>query len=109
MEVRCKNPIFTNFALSRSKISEILLLLDITKTRGTDCLAPIFFKQTADQMNEILQKNFKNIKRLRKIPNQEKVASVSPTFKKGLKNQVSNYRPVSLLNKASKVFEKSFV
>ena len=49
---------------------------------------------------------FKQIKRLRKIPNSWKIAAVTPIYKKDDRRKVENYRPVSLLDIDSKVFEQ---
>ena len=57
-------------------------------------------------MADVLFLVFRNIKRLRKIPDQRKIESVTPIYKKGDRRLVANYRPVSLLNIDSKVFEK---
>ena len=57
-------------------------------------------------MIDVLYLVFKNIKRLRKIPDQWKIASVTPIYKKGDRRLVTNHRPVSLLNIDSKIFEK---
>jgi hypothetical protein len=40
------------------------------------------------------------------VPNQLKIAKVIPVFKSGDKRLIENYRPISLLNVFSKVFEK---
>ena len=57
-------------------------------------------------MIDVLYLVFKNIKRLRKIPDQWKIASVTPIYKRGDRRLVTDYRPVSLLNVDSKNFEK---
>ena len=57
-------------------------------------------------MTDVLYLVFKNIKRLRKLPDHWKIASVTPIYKKGEKRLVTKYRPVSLLNVDSKNFEK---
>ena len=41
-----------------------------------------------------------------KLPQQWLVAKVNPIFKKGNKNNIENYRPISNLCSTSKVFEK---
>jgi hypothetical protein len=40
------------------------------------------------------------------VPEQWKIAKVTPIFKKGSKNKIENYRPISNLCSTSKVFEK---
>ena len=40
------------------------------------------------------------------VPDQWKVAKIIPTFKKGNKSQIENYRPIANLCSASKIFEK---
>ena len=57
-------------------------------------------------MTDVLYLVFKNIKRLRKIPDQWRIGSVTPIYKKGDRRLVTNYRSVSLLNIDSKIFEK---
>jgi hypothetical protein len=40
------------------------------------------------------------------FPDRLKYAIVKPIFKKGSKQDISNYRPIPLLNSFSKIFEK---
>ena len=78
----------------------------MTKTRGLDGLPPLF-RTTATEMCKTLNTMFKAVKRNRKLPKAWKIAAVSPIHKKGQRKLVENYRPVSLLNIESKIFEKS--
>ena len=41
------------------------------------------------------------------FPNKLKLAKITPIFKKGSADEVSNYRPISVLTSISKVFEKA--
>jgi len=43
---------------------------------------------------------------MRVFPYRLKYAIIRPLFKKGNTNYVSNYRPISILNSFSKIFEK---
>ena len=76
------------------------------KSRGRNGLHPAFFQKTSREISKILNKLFKNIKRLRKIPDGWKTAAATPIHKKGDRCNVGNYRSVSLLDIESKIFEK---
>ena len=80
--------------------------LDISKSRGHDSIPPILFKKRGGSIATSLRNLFSNIKRLRKFPSAWKTGIVSPIYKDGYKREVSNYRPVTLLNIISKSFEK---
>ena len=49
---------------------------------------------------------FKNTLLTSTYPDQWKLANVTPIFKKGDKQLIKNYRPISLLPVCSKIFEK---
>ena len=104
-DINSMNPTLTNFCISKQKINQIQSVLDITKTRGPNVFPPIFYQKTAKPMTDVLYLVCKNIERLRKIPDQWKIASVTTIYKKGDRRLVTNYRPVSLLNFDSKIFE----
>ena len=57
-------------------------------------------------MCKTLNTMFKAVKRNRKLAKAWKIAADTPIHKKGEKKLVENYRPVSLLNIESKIFEK---
>ena len=105
-DMKCENTILSNFSISKTYLNQIITEHDITKSRGPDGLPPIFFQRMAREMTTILHSVFKNIKRVRKIPDKWKVAAVSPIYKKGEKRLLENYRPVSLLNIICKLLEK---
>ena len=42
------------------------------------------------------------------FPNAMKIAKVLPVHKNGAKNEINNYRPISLLSQFSNILEKSY-
>ena len=67
---------------------------------------PILLEKTAKTFSESIKNLLNNIGRLHKVPGSWKHDLVSPIFKNGIKSELKNYRPVTLLNIISKVFEK---
>ena len=96
----------TNFSVSKRLIRSILEETDETKSRGPDGIPPIFFKKLAEPMSCAFNTLFRAVKRLKAIPEDWKTGASSPIHKKGSKNAVENYRPVTLLNFASKALER---
>ena len=105
-DIRNENPVLTNFDVSKAKVRSILANLDITKSRGPNKLPPVLFRETALEISTALNKIFRNVKRLRKLPKAWKDATIVPVYKSGDKQLTKNYRPVSLLDVDSKAFEK---
>jgi hypothetical protein len=67
---------------------------------------PKFLKETAKNIAEPLTKIFQKSIETRKIPNTWKLANVTPLHNKGPKQQVTNYRPISLTSIICKSMEK---
>ena len=59
---------------------------------------PVISKFLSDMLNVCLTKGA--------YPDLLKIAEVVPLFKKGVRNKITNYRPMSLLSQFNKVFEK---
>ena len=106
LDIKCESPTLTNFSVSNKVIKNILANIDTTKTRGPNGLPPGFYQRCGKQMSNILNKLFKNIKRISKMPMSWKTAAVTPLHKKNDPKDVENYCPLSLLNIDSKIFEK---
>ena len=88
------------------KVQEHIEKLKETKSLGPDKMHPKFQKETAKNIAEPLTKIFQKSIETRKIPNTWKLANVTPLHKKGLKQQVTNYRPISLTSIICKSMEK---
>ena len=91
---------------TEKEITKELEMLVVTKSRSADGIPPILLKKTANTVSKSIKSLFKNIGRLHNVPGSWKHGLVSPAFKDGNKSEVKNYRPVTLLNIISKVFEK---
>ena len=80
--------------------------LDCSKSYGPDGISPVLIKEGGVTICSVLHKLFSLSMQLQKFPASFKKANVIPIHKKDLKNVVANYRPISLLNVNSKLFEK---
>ena len=66
----------------------------------------IIFSEAADELKAPITNLFNLCLESGKIPSDWKIALVRPLYKgKGCKQDVDNYRPISLLSPVSKVFE----
>ena len=90
---------------TEKEITKELEMLVVTKSRGADGIPPILPKKTANTVSKSIKSLFNNIGRLHNVPGSCKHGLVSPIFKVGSKSEVKNYKPVTLLNIISKVFE----
>ena len=91
--------------MSLSICDEILKItgnLKTNKSSGHDNLRPKLVKNVADYVVFPIQRLFNISFESGIVPSKLKIAKVIPIFKKGDRVQVSNYRPISLLN----VFDK---
>ena len=80
--------------------------LDLSKATGTDNIGPRLLKLSASFISEsityICNKSIQNSE----IPSKWKEGKVTPLFKNGTKEDVNNYRPISILPVLSKIIEK---
>ena len=91
---------------TEKEITKELEMLFVTESRGADGIPPILLKKTAKTVSKSIKSLFNYIGRLHSVPGSWKHGLVSTIFKDGNKSEVKNYRPVTLLNIISKVFEK---
>ena len=100
------NDLFQIPFISESFVMKELNSLDSTKSTGLDGLGPRFLKVSSNIIARPLTHIFNLGIRQTKFPNIFKVAKVTPIFKKGVKNDKNNYRPISILPVLSKVYER---
>ena len=87
-------------------IHNIIKNLDPIKAHGHDMISIRMIKLCGISICKPLEIIFENYLRSGKFPSEWKKANVVRTFKKGDKQCIKNYRPVSLLPVCGKVFER---
>lgn len=91
--------------VSKYQIKTALSNLDVKKGPGPDGIPAIFLKMCGDSLIEPLYIIFNKCLNYGIYPRKWKEAQVIPVFKSGDKENVRNYRPISLLSQFGKVFE----
>ena len=79
--------------------------LDAHKSMGPEGMHPQVLRELADVLAEPLSIILERSWRTGEVPEDWRTANVTPTFKKGKKEDLGNYRPVSLTSIPRKVME----
>ena len=99
-------PVLDSLVLCEDEVYKVLLNLDPCKAPGPDGLPTIVLKACARELTPSLCDLFNLSLAEGKLPTEWKDALVVPVHKKGKKEDVTNYRPISLLCVVSKVLER---
>ena len=91
---------------SEQDVIDQLHALDVNKSTGHDGLSPKLLKAASTAIAPSLTKLINLSLSKCKVPNIWKKANVIPIYKKGDKDIVNNYRPISILPVLSKVLER---
>jgi len=75
------------------------------KSPGADNMSPRLLKEIADEIAHPAALLFNQSLKQGCVPLDWRIANVTPIFKKGSRNDATNYRPVSLTSQLSKVLE----
>ena len=98
---------FSFKTVNESEIKDLLKNLDIKKASGIDTIPSKLVKLSADFLTLLLTKAINTSIAQNVFPENAKTASVIPLDKGKLeKNDMSNFRPVSVLNTFSKIYER---
>ena len=100
------NNILDTIIFPKEDIYKIIKNLDPNKAHGHDMISNRMIKLCGIFLCKPLEIIFQNCLRLGKFPSEWKKANVVPTFEKGDKRCIENYRPVSLLPVCGKIFER---
>lgn len=105
IENRSENNCF-NMTFTYDSVYSVLSTMDISKGSGYDGVSSIFLRECAEILAEPLSVIYSRSIRDGTYPDRFKIGQITPIFKSGHKNDVENYRGVSVLPNMAKVFEK---
>ena len=95
-----------DFEITVSQVKKLLLNLKPGKAPGPDGITPLLLSSAAESLALPVTMLFRQSLYEGSLPNEWKLAKVTPIFKKGSKQMANNYRPVSLTCVLCKVLEK---
>ena len=99
--------VISDLTLNESTILAALKALEVGKATGPDEIPAKLLTETASVIAPSLCRIFKRKPlQLGSLPSNWKLANVVPVHKKGAKDHVENYRPISMLPIVSKIFER---
>ncbi len=87
-------------------VRELLLQLDCHKSMGPDEIHPRVLRELAEVIAEPLSIIYQRSLLTGEVPEDWRIANVTPIYKKGCKEDPGNYRPVSLTSVTGKVMEQ---
>ncbi|KAK2578102.1 hypothetical protein KPH14_011613 [Odynerus spinipes] len=90
--------------IKREEIVKVLMKLKEGKAPGEDGLENEVWKKMPMEVGEALEEVLRRIWRREKIPKEWKKGVICPVFKKGVKGMVENYRGITLMDTAYKIY-----
>ena len=96
----------SDVTISPDMVLKHLKALNTAKACGPDDCHPFFLKQCAEELYIPLSDIFQKSVSTGVLPHDWKLANVTCIFKKGVKSEPGNYRPVSLTSVVCKLLEK---
>ena len=92
--------------VNENLVKQVLDNLKPKRCQGYDRIPLVFYTDAKCQLLGIITTLMSKVVSTGIVPEQWKVAKVIPLYKKGKKNEVDNYRPISNLCSITKIFER---
>lgn len=103
--VPISNNILNLPSVSEQEVLQALKKLKATMTRGPDQIPAFLISDCASVFVKPLTLIFNLILKSCDFPCQWKTSKICPVYKKGVKSDITNYRPISIISNFAKVFE----
>ena len=87
-------------------MSKIINNLDTSKATQQGDIPTKIIKDNKDLFSYFISASFNNAVNKGVFPNELKQADIKPIYKKELRNEKENYRPVRILRNSSEIFER---
>ncbi|KFO56916.1 RNA-directed DNA polymerase from mobile element jockey, partial [Corvus brachyrhynchos] len=87
-------------------VRDMLSHLGAHKSMGPDGICPRVVRELGDELAKLLSIIYHHSWLMGEVPDDWKLASVTPIHTKGQKEDLGNYRPVSLTSVPSKIMEQ---
>lgn len=94
-----------SYTLTKEEVFRALKKLDTTKGCGPDVISPLLLKNCAEVLSTPLLHLFNSSLSTRIFPDRWKISELTPIHKSGSRNDVGNYRGVTILPTIGKLFE----
>ena len=98
-------PSINSLNITEFGVFKLLDKVDVSKASGPDCIPGRILQNLAKELAPVLHYIFDQSLNSGDLPADYTLANVAPIFKKGIKFQAVNYRPVSLTCITCKLFK----
>ena len=92
--------------IQEETVRDVLLQLDCHKSMGLDEIHPRVLRELAEVIVESLSIIYQCSLLMGEVPEDRRLANVTPIYKKGCREDPGNYRPVSLTSVPGKIMEQ---